>query len=166
MTIRGEQAGSRGHPPGEAQPHEQDIDAPTSQGAVTESAESETVHQADSQAIDALRFLRSTFASMLNTTIGLVALAIGWLLSSSTARTAIGSDRGTRIALLSGLPLFCALHVAGLWRLGVRSRQVARCVMNRPELVSAYAIDRGWAIVSSLIASGLFGVLFLLVSRL
>jgi len=104
------------------------------------------------------------WARSFSTTLGLIVIAIGWLVSSQKARESLAGNATMRRLVLSGISVICVLHVVLQWTLQARSAAIARQIQDSyPDVVDAYAIDQSIVLGTGIIAILLFAILFVLV---
>jgi hypothetical protein len=86
--------------------------------------------------IEALKYYRENFISSAYSTMGFTAVAIGWLITSRSARLFLHSHRWLSLAAV----IMIIISYAGYWELSLRVQSLSQGIANK---LSAYPAAQG-----------------------
>ena len=115
--------------------------------------------------------IRAMHADNVVKTAGLAVVAIGWFLTSESARDYLMEHPAARAVSLVAVIIVATVHILGIWNLWLSSRRLGESIdpdsqFVHPEVVRMYEVRTAVAVFSTLLAAGLFGALFVLVADL
>jgi hypothetical protein len=113
--------------------------------------------------LQSLRDLRAMYVDNVMKTAGFALLAIGWLITSESARAYLDQESALRYVSVGAAVLFTALQLGGLHDLKKSADHIGSTASAESPIVRAYLISDVRLVGSALMTAGLFALLVVIV---